>query len=56
MTIGVVIGAILASTTILFSWWVASILLALAIGLLQSMARTSWKIVRGKAESMKPLD
>ena len=56
MTIGVVIGAIIASTAILFSWWVASILLALAIGMLQAMARTSWKIVRGKAESMKPLD
>ena len=56
MTIGVVIGAIIASTAILFSWWVSSLLLALAIGMLQAMARTSWKIVRGKAESMKPLD
>ena len=56
MTIGVVIGAILASTAILFSWWVASILLALALGLLQAMARTSWKFVREKAETIKPSD
>jgi hypothetical protein len=56
MTIGVVIGSILAATAILFSWWVASLLLALAIGLLQAMARTSWKFVREKAETMKPLD
>ena len=56
MTIGVVIGSIIASTAILFSWWVSSILLALAIGLLQAMARTSWKFVREKAETIKPSD
>lgn len=56
MTVGVVIGSILAGTAILFSWWIASLLLALAIGLLQAMARFSWKIVRESAATMKTLD
>ena len=56
ITIGVVVGAILAGSAILFPWWVPSLLLALAVGLLQAMARSSWKFVREKAATIKTVD
>jgi F0F1-type ATP synthase assembly protein I len=56
ITIGVFIGSILAIIAMQLPWWLALLLFALAIGLLQAMARLSCKLVSGKAETMKTVD
>ena len=56
ITIGVFIGSILAIIAMQLPWWLALLLFGLAIGLLQAMARSSWKFVRGKAAIMKTVD
>jgi F0F1-type ATP synthase assembly protein I len=56
ITIGVFIGSILAIIAMQLPWWLALLLFALAIGLLQAMARLSCRLVSGKAETMKTVD
>ena len=56
ITIGVVIGFALTVIAMQLPWWLALLLFAFAIGLLQAIARSSWKFVKEKAATMKPLD
>jgi hypothetical protein len=56
ITIGVGIGFILTLIATHLSWWMALLMFALAIGLLQALARSTLKAIRDMAVTMKPSD
>ena len=56
ISVGVLIGLVLTIIAMQLSWWLALLLFALAIGLLQALARSLWKFAREKAETMKTVD
>jgi hypothetical protein len=53
MSIGVGIGFVLAVIAMQVSGWVALLILGLAIGLLQALARSSWNFVKELAKELK---
>jgi len=55
MTIGIGIGSVLTLVAMQVPWWVALLLFALAIGLLQGLARMLWNYAREQADKIEKM-